>query len=549
FYRDGILAGTDQRGRESWYGLLGHKQLLVEAAAVASNIYTARSALWDPFSTAGKRRVIAWLTAAARIEPFDNNWRLFVVTVRTVIKLLDGSGDDGPVRAHLDRFESFYLGDGWYADGVATNDTRVDYYNFWSIHPELLFWCLADGDADPARRDRILERTRSFMDTFPYWFGANGSYPCFGRSGLYRGAILAVVPAALQVGASRIAPGQLRRICRGVVEHFLATPGVLDDRGTLSMGFAREYLPMTESYSGPGSPYWFGKAFGILALASDHDFWTAPEEPLPVEHGDFEVVLGAPALVLHGTTRDGQVQLLNAGSVSRPKKYTNLCYSSHFGFEVRGDMPRGAPDADGDASLTFSLDGSTWYGRFATRRVEWRDGVLLIDSDYRLGRRGPSVRVRSAIKFCGVHQLRVHEVASGWPVLARECGFACGSEGLESPRLADGDASTVSTSARTSGIRPVVGYDIASRPVMGGHNVLFRWSAIPTVRMTQPRSGVFLLASASWAVASSEAISDIFVGAELDQLTTLLSASETRRSHTTARLVDRVSSSMHRIVE
>ena len=102
------------------------------------------------------------------------------------------------------------------------------------------------------------------------------------------------------------------------------------------------YPAALEAYVSPGSLYW--RWHGLFALSFDpaDPFWTAPEQPLPVERGDFELVLPAPGFVVTGRQDTGQVPLLNSrarpGARPAPHNYTSkygkLAYSTHFPFNV-----------------------------------------------------------------------------------------------------------------------------------------------------------------------------------------------------------------------
>lgn len=329
FYRTGFTNGTDVRHPDSWFSLLGLGQTLVEAATLAWSLWVARSHLWEPLGSLERRQILAWLEQASAIAPMDNNWRLFSVILLTVLKHLGGSFDQRTIDGHLDRVESFYLGDGWYNDGAmpCSRDCGIDYYNAFVIHPYLLYWCLLDGDSQPERRERIFSRARAFQRSFVRWFGSDGSFPCFGRSTLYRMGVTHIFVSAVLAGACALPLGQVRRLCGLVLRRAVEDPGALGREGQLTMGFAGEFLPMIESYSGPGSPYWAATAFGVLAFPQRHEFWQAPEEELPIEREDYVLILPAAGFLVQGDRVTGHVQVVNGKSLVYPKKYSNITYS------------------------------------------------------------------------------------------------------------------------------------------------------------------------------------------------------------------------------
>ena len=90
------------------------------------------------------------------------------------------------------------------------------------------------------------------------------------------------------------------------------------------------------------------QAFAFLMLPPGDAFWTAQEEPLPVERGDFRVRFESLHMLLAGTKESGQVRWLqswnhHAGADYRDK-YTKLSYSSHFPFNILPLKDRAAWD-------------------------------------------------------------------------------------------------------------------------------------------------------------------------------------------------------------
>ena len=116
-----------------------------------------------------------------------------------------------------------------------------------------------------------------------------------------------------------------------------------------------------EAYISPGSPYWCCHGLFALTLDKDDPFWTATESPLPVERGDFELVLPAPGFVVSGHKDTGQVLLLNSRSgqeYDAPRhnytpKYGKLAFSTHFPFNVIPAHGSYAPDA----MISLTRDG------------------------------------------------------------------------------------------------------------------------------------------------------------------------------------------------
>src|SRR6185295_3407892 len=193
----------------------------------------------------------------------------------------------------------------------------------------VLAWAQMDGASMPERRDVLLERVRNWMQHYPYFFAADGATVEYGRSLSYKFSRLGAPLWAYKLGAWPHSAGMLKRLVgrhlRWYVDH-----GAVRADGTL-----RQALTVTgseeimERYISTGASYWAMQAFsGLWSLADDDPFWTAEEEPLPIEQGDFLKVFPQPGWVLAG--RDGEVTQFNAGSwyAGSNNKYMKLVYST-----------------------------------------------------------------------------------------------------------------------------------------------------------------------------------------------------------------------------
>ncbi len=173
---------------------------------------------------------------------------------------------------------------------------------------------MAAGDpAADSRRAVYLERLERYLRDAVHLVGADGSPLIQGRSLTYRFAAATPFWTGAYAGLTTPAPGLLRRAASGIVRHF-AEHGAPDDDGVLTLGWHHPWRPIAQTYSGPGSPYWAAKGMFGLALPADHPVWTAVEEPLPAETGDFRLALPAPGWLVSGTRADGIVRVLNHGT-------------------------------------------------------------------------------------------------------------------------------------------------------------------------------------------------------------------------------------------
>jgi hypothetical protein len=281
---------------------------------------SGRAAAWDKLDARTQDNVRHWLGGFVGKRTHPNNWILFQVVTEQFLKSVGGPYDDAEIARGLDMIEDWYAGDGWYSDGAGQN---FDYYIGWAMHLYPLMWTrIAGPDGDQGRAEVYRSRLSEFLGQYQYFFGADGAPVHQGRSLTYRYAAaaplwLGELAGGAGAGATPLAPGQARRLASGVVRHFTER-GVPDADGLLTLGWYDTFLPVTQRYSGPGSPYWASKAFLGLLLPADHPAWTERERPAPNDEADQTVAMPAPGFLLSSTRHDGIVRLLNHGSDHQP---------------------------------------------------------------------------------------------------------------------------------------------------------------------------------------------------------------------------------------
>ncbi|GAB2816542.1 DUF2264 domain-containing protein [Streptomyces daliensis] len=466
-YADGLAAGTREpvrghrEGGESWPLILDltvQGQPMVESASVALGLRLTKPWLWDQLDEGVRERAEEWLRGALRHTPAPNNWYLFPLTVAAFLESA-GRGDRETARAverGLELLESWYRGEGWYADG---DGRAFDHYNGWALH--LYPMLHAHLGADETLLARYGPRLSEHLSSFGLLFGGDGAPLHFGRSLTYRFAAGAAVGLGALTGHTPLAPGVSRRLLSGAVRYFLDR-GALDEDGLLSLGWHGEHTATLQSYSGPASPYWASKAFVALLAPEDHPLWTAREEPAPSEGADRVLALPSPGLLIHSTGRDGLVRLHNHGTDHvRPHEgetadaedplYARFAYSTVTGPTAPGNVA--------DNHFALAAPG----GPFSVRRrvrplgawsdpegtwgwaASWHLPVFPAGSGYDAPM-VPGLRVESLTFARGACEVRVHRVVgapegtrvrlSGWPTGA--CGTLRGLYGwappMEEPR-------------------------------------------------------------------------------------------------------------------
>ncbi|MEQ4720645.1 DUF2264 domain-containing protein [Nonomuraea sp. B19D2] len=317
WYAEGLASGTDPRSPERWVRLDEHDQAKVEAASIALVLHLTRPWLWDRLDARVREQVVDYLAPAVGAHYPPINWIWFQIVVEQFLASVGGPYERKDIEDGLTVLDGFARRNGWYADGA---ERSYDHYSGWALQFYPLIWSeMAAGDpAADSRRPVYLERLERYLDDAVHLVGADGSPLIQGRSLTYRFAAATQFWVGARSGTATPSPGLLRRAASGIVRHF-TEHGAPDEDGVLTLGWHGAWPPIAQSYSGPGSPYWAAKGFFGLCLPADHPVWTAVEEPLPVETGDFHLAVPAPGWLVSGTGADGVVRVVNHGTDhSRP---------------------------------------------------------------------------------------------------------------------------------------------------------------------------------------------------------------------------------------
>jgi hypothetical protein len=506
WYADGLVAGTDPASPNAWPRPDRLDQAKVEACSIALGLHLTRPWIWDRLSTRDQQKIIDWLGTVVGQDYFPNNWVWFQIVVETFLRSVGGPWSPDDIAGALTLHESMYRADGWYADGA---ERSFDHYVGWALHVYPLLWAdMADDLCTDEMRQRWRDRLSRFLDDAVLLVGADGSPLLQGRSLTYRFAAAAPFWIGAMTGATGLSPGTIRRVCSGMLGHFTAH-GVPDQRGLLTLGWHRPWPAMTQSYSGPGSPYWASKGMFGLALPADHPVWTAIEEPLPVERGDTVAALAAPGWLVSGVRRDGVIRVVNHGTDhsvagdlrSDSPLYARMGYSTAT-LPPLGDAAAARPpdnsvtivDEAGDATHRngFTLlschragDAAVAVSRAATHRVATEQDSGPDHGTGRAGtvRPGPVVTTGSVLR--GEVEVRATRVdspttpsagtvleLSGWPV----------TDDAAPAVLSSGAASTVTGRRLTSSLTGLVGFATATVHRSAGTSPLAEHTAIPVLR-------------------------------------------------------------------
>ncbi|MFI9569107.1 DUF2264 domain-containing protein [Streptomyces rishiriensis] len=463
----GLAHGSDPAHPEYWGEPADHDQRIVEMAAIGFALALAPEQWWDPLSGPERDRLARWLTGALHREVSDNNWHFFPVLVGLGLDRVGVSYDRSLTAARLDRLETFWLGDGWYADGPTE---RRDYYVPWAMHYYgLLHDTLTGGD-------RFRDRAARFALDFRHWFADDGAAVPYGRSLTYRWAQAAFWGALPFAGVDVLPWGEVKGYLLRHLRWWRGRP-VTGADGLLSIGYGYPQPALAEQYNAPGSPYWSLKAYLPLALPDRHAFWTAREEPAPV----LPAVSPQPHAGAVLMRASGDVTLLT-GRQHHPwvrhgaEKYAKFAYSSRFGFSLpNGTL--GLEQGAHDSMLALSDDGGAHY----RVREEPSDPQVMADTIRSTWRPWPDVEITTWLTAAPPWHVRTHRVRTGRALHGAEGGFAVDRDDSADRRAGPGQA-RVSAAAGLTALRDLDGRrrgEIVD--CLPGTNVLARRTAMPVL--------------------------------------------------------------------
>ncbi|MFJ4790027.1 DUF2264 domain-containing protein [Streptomyces sp. NPDC088794] len=520
WYAAGLAAGTDPHNSNRWPTFTECNQAKVEAASIALALHETRTLVWDRLDDRVRRQVLDWLAPMVGNVMPGNNWIWFQAVTEAFARTTGGTWSQDDLDRVIALNDGWYAGDGWYSDGLTGGERRnYDHYNGWAMHLYPLWFCrILGADAPTGLLDRYRARLRRFLADQRLLIGANGSPLVQGRSLTYRHAALAPLWTGALFDATPLAPGETRAAANRMLDHF-ERHGATDNRGLLTLGWHRPFRGVLQVYSGPASPYWASKGFIGLALPPEHPVWTAPQQPLAVERGDYTHTLAAPGWLVSGTASDGVVRIVNHGGdhadPSRPHAddpcYARFAYSTHTAPETPGDPTAGPAscaatdpldnavallDAAGRTShrrpiARISVDGATAVSR---SRAHWPENATW---DPFGGPRtryapGPWITVGSALR--GAFEVRAVRVdpapgeertnaghvlrVGGWPVAI--------DSGTAPDATTAATAEITGTGGLVSGITGATGLPHARIAVSSGGNAIGERSAIPFLETAGP---------------------------------------------------------------
>jgi len=311
----GFASGTDPKGDEYWGEARAKDQRMVEmsplsfAIALKPDVFydvsrsrfgVGRSADVQKQTDEAKKNIAAFLETcigkpmpdSERHPPRDRdheltiaNWLWFRVFANLALRSI-GSPLFNPSQMDRDlsRLEEFQFEDhppvgsdsgsgGWSNDGPPDVFQRDYYSSSFAIQFAQMTYAkvsrrdgrgLADRDlssqqlcaeSDPERSRKFRSRAQKFLLDFIYYFAPTGEAIPFGRSMVYRFAVIGSFSAFALADVDPPAPLEWGHIKGFVLRHLRSWSGnkeIFKSDGTLNIGYGYDNMNMTENYNAPG---------------------------------------------------------------------------------------------------------------------------------------------------------------------------------------------------------------------------------------------------------------------------------------------------------
>jgi len=372
-YREGIANGTNPKHSEYWGRITDYSQRMVEAAPIGFGLLMAPDKVWEPLSEEEKDNFEKWLYGINEAKCPDNNWRFFTILVNLGLKNVGRKYSEENLKESIEKIHTMYKGNGWYSDGLSE---QMDYYIAFAMHFYGLIYAKFMEKEDAENSRIFKERALLFAKDFIYWFDENGSSVAFGRSLTYRFAQCSFWSACVFAGIEPFDMGVIKGIICRNIDYWLNCD-IMDNGGILSIGYEYPNLIMSEEYNSFGSPYWAFKAFLILALGENHEFFKCDIKPLP-KLDELRIIpeakmviqrqYGYPVILTGG-------QWVEWGMKFVAEKYSKFAYSSRYAFCVSCGNTS-IKNISADSMLIFEKDEFFYMRRRCEKTAISEDGTL-----------------------------------------------------------------------------------------------------------------------------------------------------------------------------
>lgn len=282
-YREWVLKGianaVDSTKKD--YMLWTGSQPLVDASFFALALVRCPW-LWNHMDAVLQDRVVEVLQSTRNTIPAYSNWILFSGMIEAFFCKYDQPYDAVRIEYGIRQFSlQWYVGDGMFSDGM---HFVLDYYNSYVIQPYLLnildavnlknesfSWFSPKLETITSRYAELQERS----------INADGSFPVFGRSIVYRGGafhLLSEMVLRHKLPES-LSPARVRCALREVIFKTLDNPQTFTKDGWLNIGLNGDQPGLADVYINTGSLYLCTVIFLPLGLPPADPFWNDPDTP------------------------------------------------------------------------------------------------------------------------------------------------------------------------------------------------------------------------------------------------------------------------------
>lgn len=414
-YAEGLADGADENSGGYWGECHDRDQRFVEMASIAYGIIFAPEKVWEPLTEEAKNNLEKWLTSINSHDVCDSNWIFFRVLVNVAMKKIGRRFSDERLSKDLERIDEFYLGGGWYKDGV---HGQTDYYIPFAIHFYGLIYAAVMEKDDPGRSEKFKKRACEFAKDFIYWFDEDGEAMPYGRSLTYRFAQTAFWSACVIADVRPFPMGVIKGIIARNLDSWLSKP-IFDGEGLLTVGYDYPNLIMAEHYNAHGSPYWGLKAYAFLMLPDKHEFWSCEIMPMP-KLEELKLINEAQMLISRRNGKSvayvgGNNTYFDCGQIV--PKYLKFAYSAHFGFNVMHSC-MSVEEAACDSMLVFAMDGMVTARRHFKSCEAYGDKMVIEWSPF------AGIDVKTTVMPTKFGHVREHEISSVYDCEAYDMGFA-----------------------------------------------------------------------------------------------------------------------------
>ncbi|MBB5320691.1 DUF2264 domain-containing protein [Marinobacter oulmenensis] len=309
----GLKAGTQPESPEYWGDITDLDQRIVEAADIGLVLWLLKDQLHTELTGRQLDQALSWISQINGKQIYGGNWLLFRIIVNAVLRDFGWEGLERDIADDYREFKSFYVGEGWFTDGMGG---AIDYYNVWQMQ-YMLFWL--DRIAPSTDPDFLNGVFSEFASNYQYFIGTEG-IPIFGRSCCYR--LAAATPLIIMAHRS---PASWSSIARRALETtwlYFIKHGALRSGG-ISQGYHGDDEDLLENYSGRASPFWSLRSLALaFLLPPDHEFWCGEPGSLPVEKADYRISVGSINATVIGEKATGDITVAfnsrNKDSRNRP---------------------------------------------------------------------------------------------------------------------------------------------------------------------------------------------------------------------------------------